>query len=1305
MADALAARMQALQRRPVPTPRPTITVTTDYKPTSATASAQPPPSASKAKPAKRAKAKAKTKVLKFHSAAADGDGKHLSTLVTLDEPLIHSGEQYRSMEHAFHAAKLQSIYFPDADRGRLAELRSRLQPDGDIVDSKAAKAYGGATSFKRLKLKFDTAKWNEDRTSVMKEVAAARALVDSRFATILKDAHESQTVLQHYERGKAGEVFWGGDRNTLGRIYTELGKELSDEGQTLTDLGSAVAEGDLGDPGDPGDPGVATAQAPQEQQATGQLDPLPPPPGSWDVFRNKVKTARTTIAQERVPPTPAAVAISETTIPVVSRAQPRAPKGTVSRISPPKNDAMSFDEARRIAVGDKAIGERLPKRDVAVLRAPAYYLNNRQLFTSFITTLLAPYRAQLEEEAKNVSCDKRGESGFSLMTHQAVVRDYMNLFTPYRGLLLYHGLGAGKTCSSVAIAEGMKEQKVVTIMTPASLRVNYAEELKHCGDPLFRKNQYWEFVAASPGSQLASALASALNVDPQAVRKAGGAWLTDPTKASNIGDLTPEQINSLDSQINAMVQAKYRFINYNGINHRHYDEMSNSGKVNPFDNQVIIVDEVHNLVSRIVNKLDSPDSLAMRIYRDITSARNSRVVFLSGTPIVNYPNEIGVLFNMLRGLIRVYELPITPTGKGRLGVAEIRRMLGQIDTLDIIDYKATTRTLSIQCNPIGFASAKRRNQYAGVAAGAPHVTDSDVIRSVQRELRRNGVQADWKGDFSEYVNEYRALPDTMEAFSATFVDPVTGETRNQSMLKRRILGLTSYFRSPSEALMPRYDPEKDYHVWSIPMSDYQFSLYEIERAIERKQEGRSRAPKQGGVYKEATSTYRIFSRAFCNFVFPLKIDRPKPSDGSVASTIEEDGTPVLEDDIRAAAQVSVDGNIGTAAVAEDEEELADTNYQRRIEQALAELEENAAEYLSPEGLAMLSPKFKAVLEEIQKHPRSCQLLYSQFRTIEGIGVFRLILQANGFAEFKIGKNVMGEWVVLTPLSERKKPMFVLYTGTETADEKEIVRNAFNGVWDKTPKGVASVLRDLAPNNIYGQAIRLFMITASGAEGITTYNVRHVHLIEPYWHPVRTDQVIGRAMRICSHQALPPAERTVSVNLYLMTFTDKQRGEATKEMLQSDKSKVNPAVIVSSDEALNEISTIKSKVNSALLKAIKEAAIDCALYADALSGESLDCVAFPGATAKQLSYVPSIANEEDQAVEDSNKYDISWGAVEVTIDGVKYALRKGTQKLYDLASYMAAVEAAKQGKSRDPILVGVMRRAKSGVVTVRKPWEV
>ena len=54
------------------------------------------------------------------------------------------------------------------------------------------------------------------------------------------------------------------------------------------------------------------------------------------------------------------------------------------------------------------------------------------------------YKQELSNQDKIDSCDNQStqKGDFNLMIHQRVVRDYLNLYTPYRGLLLYHGLGS-----------------------------------------------------------------------------------------------------------------------------------------------------------------------------------------------------------------------------------------------------------------------------------------------------------------------------------------------------------------------------------------------------------------------------------------------------------------------------------------------------------------------------------------------------------------------------------------------------------------------------------------------------------------------------------------------------------------------------------------------------------------------------------------------------------------------------------------------------------------------------------------------
>ena len=241
------------------------------------------------------------------------------------------------------------------------------------------------------------------------------------------------------------------------------------------------------------------------------------------------------------------------------------------------------------------------------------------------------------------------------MTHQAIVRDYINLYTPYRGLLLYHGLGAGKTCASISIAEGIKSEKQIVIMTPASLRQNYMSELKMCGDPLYRLNQFWEFIETNGDVGLEQKLSEILHLPEGFVASEGGAWLVNMKKEPNYDTLTTPAKMKLNRQVDAMISAKYFFLNYNGLRSSHLPKLTGGDDaVNPFDNKVVIIDEAHNFVSRIVNKIKKKQSLSYKLYQYLMSATECKIVFLTGTPIINYPNEIGIMFNMLRGFIKTF---------------------------------------------------------------------------------------------------------------------------------------------------------------------------------------------------------------------------------------------------------------------------------------------------------------------------------------------------------------------------------------------------------------------------------------------------------------------------------------------------------------------------------------------------------------------------------------------------------------------------------------------------------------------------
>ena len=174
----------------------------------------------------------------------------------------------------------------------------------------------------------------------------------------------------------------------------------------------------------------------------------------------------------------------------------------------------------------------------------------------------------------------------------------------------------------------------------------------------------------------------------------------------------------------------------------------------------------------------------------------------------------------------------------------------------------------------------------------------------------------------------------------------------------------------------------------------------------------------------------------------------------------------------------------------------------------------------------------------------------------------------------------GEWSFDFSEEDEKKPKFVLYTGTETAEEKEIIRNIYNSSWEFVSPNIVEKLKKIAPNNFMGEIIKVFMITSSGAEGINLRNTRYVHIVEPYWNMVRIDQVIGRARRICSHEDLDDKLRTVKVFLYVSTLSKDQRSsDKNEEMRINDLSKRDGKTVYTTDESLLEIADIKKGYKS------------------------------------------------------------------------------------------------------------------------------
>ena len=78
-------------------------------------------------------------------------------------------------------------------------------------------------------------------------------------------------------------------------------------------------------------------------------------------------------------------------------------------------------------------------------------------------------------------CPKFHKNKFTPQAHQQFVKDFF-VNSPYKGMLLFHKLGSGKTCSSIFVSDillEMKQIQKVFVFTPGSLRQGWINE--YCG--------------------------------------------------------------------------------------------------------------------------------------------------------------------------------------------------------------------------------------------------------------------------------------------------------------------------------------------------------------------------------------------------------------------------------------------------------------------------------------------------------------------------------------------------------------------------------------------------------------------------------------------------------------------------------------------------------------------------------------------------------------------------------------------------------------------------------------------------------
>ena len=240
--------------------------------------------------------------------------------------------------------------------------------------------------------------------------------------------------------------------------------------------------------------------------------------------------------------------------------------------------------------------------------------------------------------------------------------------------------------------------------------------------------------------------------------------------------------------------------------------------------------------------------------------------------------------------------------------------------------------------------------------------------------------------------------------------------------------------------------------------------------------------------------------------------------------------------------------------------------------------------LSLTTIDIISPKMKKIYENIQLHKNQLGLVYSAF-VVNGIEYFTKILNMYGYNQFNYE-------------IENNSNTYALYTGNQTIEEKNKILEIFNSI-----------------ENITGKIISILLISSAGSEGLDLKNVRHVHIMEPYWNYARIHQVESRAIRYKSHDALKLKDQTVKIYIYLSIYNNEFiNNEKQKIKEKIENSKKNNIKLKKTDIEIEKttdvnifLNSIKNKeINDKFLQVLMEVSIECEYFNKNINYDCFKC---------------------------------------------------------------------------------------------------
>ena len=749
------------------------------------------------------------------------------------------------------------------------------------------------------------------------------------------------------------------------------------------------------------------------------------------------------------------------------------------------------------------------------------------------------YDGEIHPDIKEYA-DQMSNVEFEIQPHQAFVRNFLSFQTPYNSLLLYHGLGSGKTYSAIGVCEEMREylknlgsSKRIIVVASENVQNNFRMQMFD-ERKLVLENDRWS-IKGYVANQL----------------------LKEVNPMNNPG-IPKEKIMS---QIRALINQSYLFLGYGQFANYIINTMQNTGNTtkeedkvvqqrlkNEFDGRLIVIDEIHN-----IRKAEDAESKKVAVNFEIlvSAVKNLRLLFLSATPMFNSYKEIIWLLNIMntndsRAKIDVKDVFDSEGNFKREGrELLIRKLTGYVSFV----RGENPYTFPYRVYPSLFAPDHTFPSiaYPLYQMNGKRISDSNRERILSPYLLKIG-NCNYCGE-CQYCN-YRYIMFYLKNKDMS-ITTKKGQTREmQSFIDMKKFGYT-LLQIPLDSLIISYPSDKIKNVIkNIPENEYTEDLAENIAELASEDEGShasasaSASEYTKGGSDSTTSTETVFD-------FPIQ-----PRDLT--------GKKGLERMMNYVDKTTIPPEKGAF-----EYKKTTLDQYGRI--------------FSPPVIGQFSAKIKNVIESI-RYPLSNNtdefgladgviLIYSQYIDA-GLIPMALALEELGFTRY--GKDV--------------KPLFK-NPPTEVVDARTLKPREKNSQQDFLPARYAMITGDvrLSPNNEYevkgltdennkdGNRVKVILISRTGAEGIDFKYIRQIHILEPWYNMNRIEQIIGRGVRNSSHKALPFEKRNVEIFMY-GTILGENKEEAA-------------------DLYVYRVAEFKSIQIGRVTRLMKETAVDCIVHHD------------------------------------------------------------------------------------------------------------